>query len=236
MAKQIPLTQGQFAIVDDADYDWLAKHSWNYDTKGYAYRRIANITLYMHRAVLNASGSVTVDHVNGDRLDNRRENLRIVTVAQNNYNQRPQKRKHPKSSQYKGVSLNRTVNRWQAHIKKGNERRYLGLYDTEQDAARAYNAAARHYFGQYAYINDVPDDNWTMHNLSVGSKTSDYRGVHYDTQSKKWKVQVQVNKTKVFLGYFYFEIDAARAYDTYVIANGLHFPLNFPPSTKSLEP
>jgi hypothetical protein len=70
-----------------------------------------------------------------------------------------------------------------------------------------------------------------MHNLSVGSKTSRFRGVHYDTESKKWKVQIQVNKNKIFLGYFFFEIDAARAYDAYVIANGLPIPLNFPPAT-----
>lgn len=235
MSKQIPLSQGKFATVDDADYDWLAKHKWSYDPKGYAMRRSANVTIYMHRVVLNASGPVTVDHVNGDGLDNRRENLRVVTTAQNNYNRHPEKR--PKTSQYKGVSLNRKVNRWQAHIKKGDEyRRYLGLYDSEQDAARAYNAAARHLFGPYAYINDVPDDNWTMHNLSVGSKTSDFRGVHYDTKAKKWKVQIQVNKTKKFIGRFYFEIDAARAYDAYVIANGLPFPLNFQQATSSQEP
>lgn len=235
MSKQIPLSQGKFATVDDADYDWLAKHKWSYDPKGYAMRRSANVTIYMHRVVLNASGPALVDHVNGDGLDNRRENLRVVTTAQNNYNRHPEKR--PKTSQYKGVSLNRKVNRWQAHIKKGDEyRRYLGLYDSEQDAARAYNAAARHLFGPYAYINDVPDDNWTMHNLSVGSKTSDFRGVHYDTKAKKWKVQIQVNKTKKFIGRFYFEIDAARAYDAYVIANGLPFPLNFQQATSSQEP
>jgi hypothetical protein len=171
-----------------------------------------------------------VDHVNGDGLDNRRENLRIVTTAQNNYNRRPRKR--PKSSQYKGVSLNRATDQWQAFIKKGDERRYLGHYASEQDAARAYNAAARHYFGEHAHINDVPNDNWTMHDLSVGSKTSDYRGVHYDTKNKKWKAQIQVNKTKNFIGRFYFEIDAARAYDAYVIANGLHYPLNFPSTAK----
>ena len=229
MSKQIPLSQGKFATVDDADYDWLARNKWSYDPKGYAMRRSANVTIYMHRVVLNASGPVVVDHVNGDGLDNRRENLRIVTAAQNNYNRHPEKRS--KTSRYKGVSLNRKSNRWQAHIKKGDERRYLGLYDSEQDAARAYNAAARYYFGEHAFVNDVPDDNWTLHNLSVGSKTSSFRGVHYSTEAKKWKAQVQVNKTKIFLGYFYFEIDAARAYDVYVAANGLHFPLNFPQST-----
>jgi hypothetical protein len=145
-------------------------------------------------------------------------------------------RKRPKSSQYKGVSLNKTVNRWQAHIKKGEERRYLGLNDSEQDAARAYNAAARHYFGEHAFVNDVPDDNWTLHNLSVGSKTSDFRGVHYSTEARKWAAQIQVNKIKKFIGRFHFEIDAARAYDAYVIANGLPLPLNFQHATNSQEP
>lgn len=226
MSKQIPLSQGKFATVDDADYDWLAKNKWTYDAKGYAYRKASNVTVFMHRVVLNAPASAVVDHVNGDGLDNRRDNLRIVTVAQNNYNQRP--RKHPKTSQYKGVSYFKEVNRWQAHIKKGNERPYLGLYESEIDAARAYNAAARHYFGPYAYVNDVPDDTWTMADLPITRKSSQYRGVHFDTPSGKWKAQIQVNKVKKFIGRYATEEDAARAYDAYVIANGLPFPLNFP--------
>lgn len=226
MSKQIPLSQGKIAIVDDADYDWLARNKWTYDAKGYAYRKIKGVALFMHRAVLNASGPVVVDHVNGDGLDNRRENLRIATQAENLYNKRANQR--PKTSQYKGVSLNRKVNRWQAHIKKGDERRYLGLYDSEQDAARAYNAAARHYFGPYAHTNDVPDDNWSMTDLAVASKSSQYRGVHFDAPSGKWKVQIQVNSAKKFIGRFTTEEDAARAYDAYVTVNGLHFPLNFP--------
>ena len=88
MSKQIPLSQGKFAAVDDADYDWLAKHKWTYDYKGYAMRRSANVTIYMHRVVLNASGPVMVDHVNGDGLDNRRENLRIVIFGSGQFNPR----------------------------------------------------------------------------------------------------------------------------------------------------
>lgn len=224
MTQQIPLSQGKFAIVDDEDFDWLMQCKWTYDAKGYAYRKVKKVTLFMHRAILNASGPVIVDHINGNGLDNRRCNLRIVTVAQNVYNQRPQTKN--KTSQFKGVVFSKRLQRWQAYIKKGSERRYLGTFDDELDAARAYNAAARHFFGPNAYVNEVNDDTLTFSDLYRKPTSSGYRGVHFDRQSGKWKAQIQVNKAKIFLGYYTSELDAARAYDSYVIANGLRSRLN----------
>ena len=150
-----------------------------------------------------------------------------MTQAQNIYNQRPQ----VKTSQFKGVSFNRRTERWQVFIKKGDTRRYLGMFDSEIDAARVYNAAARHYFGPNAYINNVPDDTLTIEDLSKRPKSSAYHGVSFNVETGKWKAQIQVNKIKIFLGSFLTELDAARAYDAYVIANWLRSRQNFPQET-----
>ena len=94
MTRRIPLTKGQFALVDDADYEVLSKHSWYASgVRFYAARRRKDNErnprklVYMHRELLGVeSSSLHVDHINGNRLDNRRSNLRIVTVAENAQN------------------------------------------------------------------------------------------------------------------------------------------------------
>jgi hypothetical protein len=233
MSQQIPLSQGKFATVDDEDFEWLSRCKWSYDPKGYAIRAVRaedkTYMLYMHRAILNASGPCVVDHIDGDGLNNQRANLRIATVAQNVHNTRPQKRS--KTSAYKGVSRYRKTGKWQASIKKSNERLHLGLFDTEEDAARAYNAAARHLFGSNAYVNAVSNDTLTFDDLPRRTKSSVYRGVTFAADARKWKAQIQVKGVKKFIGRFTSEEAAARAYDAFVLANGLGFPLNFPHET-----
>lgn len=230
MSQQIQLSQGKFATVDDEDFEWLSRCKWSFDPKGYAVRAQRTegktVMLYMHRAILNASGPCVVDHVDGDGLNNQRANLRIATVAQNVHNTRPRKRS--KTSGYKGVSRFRKTGKWQASIKKGDLRLHLGLFGTDVDAARAYNAAARHLFGPHAYVNDVPSDTLTFDDLPRQAKSSVYRGVHRVRESGKWKAQIQVAGAKIHLGYFDLEEAAARAYDAFVLANGLGVPLNFP--------
>lgn len=238
MSKQIPLSQNKFATVDDQDYDWLSRHKWSYDPKGYAARSVRSdngryTVLYMHRAILNASGPCVVDHIDADGLNNQRSNLRITTVAQNVYNARPQK----KTSNYKGVSIHRQTNLWQASIKKGSTRIFLGLFENEEAAARMYNAAARYLFGEHAFTNDVANDTLTADDLPQSIKTSSYRGVHMDTESGRWKSQIQISKKKLFLGYFDSEAAAAMAYDAAIVTHGLRRRLNFPqPTTTPADP
>lgn len=171
--KKIPLTKGKFAIVDDEDYDWLNQWKWCDDGAGYAMRRQylgggqANPRfekIKMHRLILDAPKGIFVDHVNGNRADNRRSNIRLATDWQNGANRGANRGK--KSNPYKGVyqvkgqkGHKEPARPWWALIVESStgekKRRSLGCYATPEEAALAYNEAARLYFGDFAYLNEV---------------------------------------------------------------------------------
>lgn len=145
MTKLIPLTKGQFAIVDDADFDWLSQWKWLFSR--YA-RRAKGIA--MHRVIMNAPDDMEVDHINHNVLDNRRENLRLATCKQNRMNR--SKHKITRSS-FKGLHWRKDRSRWVARIKVNREFIYLGTFINELDAAQAYDTAARIYHGEFACTN-----------------------------------------------------------------------------------
>lgn len=156
--KHIPLTQGKFAIVDDGDFGWLSKRKWCAIFTGrhwYAVRTVRKngkwTTNWMHRLILNTPVGMDSDHINHDGLDNRRANLRICTKSQNSYNQR--KRQRPASSRFKGVCWHKAARKWLARIGHNRKRIYLGSYDSELEAAQAYDRAALEHFGEYALTN-----------------------------------------------------------------------------------
>ena len=153
---EIPLTQGKVALVDDADLPIVGRYRW-YAAKVrrgfYAARKSPQVDgvrsiIFMHRALL--PGVVEVDHKNGNGLDNRRLNLRPATTAQNQSNQRVQSRVGKKSS-FKGVT--RTPYSWRASIRVNDRFIHLGCFDTEIEAAKVYDKAAKRHFGEYARIN-----------------------------------------------------------------------------------
>lgn len=150
--KRILLTQGKAALVDNSDYDELCRHAWNYSTpQGYARRKSRDGIIYMHRQILDAPAGTDVDHINGDKLDNRRSNLRLVTRTQNLYNMAPRSG----TSRFKGVSWHAQRNKWAVYIQVDRKSIYLGLFTDEIEAARAYNRAALEYIGEYARLNEV---------------------------------------------------------------------------------
>lgn len=162
MVKEIPLTKGKFTIVDDADYEDLAQFKWRYGSNGYAERHSKiggkRIVISVHRQLMNPPIDMKVDHINGDPLDNRRDNLRICTHKQNLCNRGPDKTgKHPR---YKGVSFRTDMRSkpWYAQIEADGKKRYIGYYETEVEAARAYNEAALRFHGEYARLNTLPQD------------------------------------------------------------------------------
>lgn len=158
--KQVPLTQGIFTYVDDHDFDFLSQWHWYAGKVGNGtYRAMRKetvngktYTIYMHRVILNAPDRVIVDHRDGNPLNNQRHNLRLCNRKQNGYNKRIHNTvKLKRTSLYKGVSL--AGERWRARIYVDGKNVSLGFYQTEIEAALAYDKAARHYFGTFAHCN-----------------------------------------------------------------------------------
>ena len=157
--KRIALSQGQYAIVDDDDFEKLMRFNKWYAVKQknsfYAKCNITlapgrRTTLKMHRVIMNAKPGQIVDHINGNGLDNRKCNLRIVDDQKNAANR---KSHSGSSSKYKGVSWHKQHNKWQANICVNGKFLYLGIFPNEIDAALAYDDAAIKYFGEFARLN-----------------------------------------------------------------------------------
>jgi len=160
--KKIPLTQGKFALVDDEDYETLMQWKWHID-QGYAKRgecidktrgaRKYRIVL-MHRKIMNTPESMDVDHIDHNKLNNQKANLRNVTKSQNNMNR---KSEEGSTSKYKGVFWNRGKGRWTAKIGINKRQKYIGSFSNEIEAAKAYNKVALKLFGSYALINEISE-------------------------------------------------------------------------------
>jgi len=163
--KKIELTQNQYALVDDEDFDKLNQWKW-YATyqpcvkSFYAVRHLRGNknskrqSILMHRIIMDTPRNMQTDHINHDTLDNRKQNLRICTVGQNNSNRINHKNF---TSKYKGVySDKRNKNlRWIAQIRINTKAVYLGAFKSEIQAAKAYNKKARELFGEYALLNKI---------------------------------------------------------------------------------
>lgn len=174
--KEIPLTKGMKTVVDDDDYEWLSKYKWNASAESGGRPGFrAKTTLYkiwddgftwrrselMHRMIMKAKRGEVVDHINGDPLDNRKSNLRICTMTENSRNGKKGTHKKRKcTSQYKGATLATTnhpkygkYQYWRSQIVCDGEVIYLGQFKTEEEAAQAYDFAAKEYFGEFARLN-----------------------------------------------------------------------------------
>jgi hypothetical protein len=141
--REILLRNGGVVIVDDADYEPMSRFSWNLSSGGYAQHCLCDgpvrLTLLMNRLIVQPDEGLEVDHINRNRLDNRRCNLRAVTHAVNTKNNSLSKRN---KSGFRGVSLDKPSGRWKASISKGGKQFHLGYFDNKADAARAYDREA----------------------------------------------------------------------------------------------
>jgi hypothetical protein len=166
--KEIPLTRGYVAFVDEADYERvMAAGPWHARVNkqtGMVYARHNSyikgskphkyVAALMHRLLLGLTDpKIDVDHRNRYGLDNQRHNLRVSTRSQNRANSNKQGRHGQYSSRHKGVSWLARLNKWQAYISANGRRIHLGVFTKELDAARAYDAAARKHFGDHAKCN-----------------------------------------------------------------------------------
>lgn len=157
--KEIKLTQGKVALVDDEDYEYLNQWKW-YALKSrntfYATRVVRvgckSMRFYMHRVIMKEP-TLLVDHCDSNGLHNYKSNLRECTRRQNGMNR---KSNNNSTSIYKGVSYSIGIERWVAAIQINGKRKLLGKFLNEIDAALKYNEAAKEYFGEFALLNKIP--------------------------------------------------------------------------------
>lgn len=216
MVSYIPLTKGRVALIDTEDYEELVKYKWMYHL-GYARRVEHGKTIHMHRLLMRCPPELEVDHINRNKLDNRKCNLRIVTRQQNMCNKA---RYSGSSSKYKGVSWHCKDKIWHSQIRKNRKLYFLGAYHDEEAAAAAYNYYAKILFGSYAVLNDVGNIDFLKYRFLKKSGSSQFRGVTYRKSSRKWIARITINGERITLGYFDTENSAAKAYNEAFVKYG----------------
>jgi hypothetical protein len=166
--KEIPLTQGMTAVVDDEDYARVSRYSWRAKRKRdgrttYAYATIASVSsrtgrvdVALHRLVMDAPADRQIDHIDGDGLNNRRANLRLATHAQNQANRNKQANNR---SGFKGVYKTTGSESWQSILRFNRHNYGIKTCKTKEEAARWYDRAARVVHGEFANLN-FPDEQW----------------------------------------------------------------------------
>lgn len=150
------IASGRECFVDDCDFDTTSEHKWTVFSVGncsYAFTKIGpeQKTLLMHRMILSAKNGQVIDHIDGNGLNNVRSNIRFCTQSQNKMNSRSF---HKGTSSYKGVCRHNGVKKkWQAYVNVNQKKIKLGYYETEEQAARAYDEAAKKHYGEFARVN-----------------------------------------------------------------------------------
>lgn len=154
MSIEIALSRGKIALIDDEDFDIVDEFQWraqqNQDGRWYAMAwNPYPIFVLMHRHIIGANKDEWVDHRNGDGLDNRKANLRICTPSENAASAGPT----GVTSNFKGVYWEKSREKWHVKIMKNGHRHFIGRFDSEVEAAKAYDGAAFELFGEFAYLN-----------------------------------------------------------------------------------
>lgn len=150
------LTQGQYALIDVDEYHIVENYRW-YAVKGgntfYARTYLKKVKgiqkkIFMHRIIMDAKLNQIIDHRNHIGTDNRRSNIRFVTRQQNNQNRKPNTNS---TNQFKGVL--KSCNEWEARIRIDGKNQYLGMFATQEEAAKGYDKAAKKHHGEFSHLN-----------------------------------------------------------------------------------
>lgn len=157
--KKIPLTQGKYALVDDADYELLSQYKWHITKLGYPMRnnyqgvvdgKPKNNPIYMHREIMDTPAGMVTDHIDGDKLDNRRKNLQICTQGLNVAKRANQSNN---TSGYRGVTYNKRREKWVVRFTFAGKEWFLGYHEDKATAAKAYDKQAKSVLGDMAVLN-----------------------------------------------------------------------------------
>lgn len=152
--KEITLTRGKVALVEDEDFERFNQFKWyfglNYAVRNSSLKNGKRKKIFMHREILGEPSGLEVDHINGDRLDNRRGNLRACSHAQN---QKNMTRPRNNTSGFKGVSFRKDTNKWQVRICIDKKQTHIGCFDSARRAALVYDFVAREIYGEFAKTN-----------------------------------------------------------------------------------
>jgi hypothetical protein len=155
--KKIKLTKGECALVDDDDFEKINQWKWslNDDIQKYPVRRQKIDGKYkkvwLHRFIMETPNNMECDHINRNTLDNRKSNLRNCTRSENQRNTLYKKNK----CGFRGVSFKNKINKWQAEIQLDNKQIYLGVFESPELAAKAYNIAANKYHANFKTLNTI---------------------------------------------------------------------------------
>ncbi len=153
MTQQITLNHDKIALVDDSDYPSVSKYHWCAHTNGYVWYAIGRVNgtaQFLHRLLMNAPKGILVDHIDGNGLNCQRSNMRLCDKYQNQANKGLTVRN---TSGFKGVSWDRTRNKWRSSIKIVGRSITIGRFETATQAAKAYDEFARQFHGEFAKTN-----------------------------------------------------------------------------------
>lgn len=230
-----------FLVVnfDDEDYSKIEDYNWwIQDADGGNKYVMSNVrgldgevvALAMHRVIMGVSESnIFIDHINGNGLDNRKSNLRTCTQAENSRN-RKKSNSRDYTSKFKGVIWRERDSKWRATIHHEGRNITIGNFESETDCAKAYDVFARKYYGEFARANfpNVFEDESFVERVKFRKKKTKYNGVYFIKDRNKWSAKVTIDGKLKSIGNFKDEVECAKAYDLYLINNGLPLDkLNF---------
>lgn len=210
--RTIKLINGGQTIVEKRDFATVSQYRWFKSPGGYAYRqgwkKGKHWEVWLHRVINKTPPHLFTDHINGQKLNNRRSNLRTVNKAYNSTN-RPKINRALLSSTLKGVSIHLSTGLWRARIQDGKYQKTT-YHKTEQQAALDYNCMALERFGKYAQINKLPAG---IEPTVPRKKTSKYRGVSVSKSGKRWDAGIDIDGKWTHISVFETEREAALAYN-----------------------
>lgn len=240
LSKKIKLKgkSNEYTIVSQKDYNILSKYNWFKSKYGYVVSKINGKNIRMHRIILNVKENDIVDHINGNRLDNRETNLRITNLQLNGENKK--KTKLNATSKYLGVCYHKQRNKYISSIRHNNKRHYLGIFKTEIEAAECRDIyivrnKLDHLTLNFPEKKNIYQNKECIYDDNNKSKKVKYFGVQQN--GNNYKTEIYQNHKKIFSFISKNPLDCAINYDNFIVENNLlNKKLNFPEKHPDYSP